>query len=130
MRINSLHKTALPAQAPDQALQPDAVAPIPVRNVALVIIATGVALFVLQQNDDSAKPPPGVVRVQVEQPSMSATSLLLSSGVSVLMAVNQLVMILFLTYFMLLSDDLFKRKFVELSSTLAEKKLTVEIIND
>ncbi len=229
MRINSLHKTALPAQAPDQALQPDAVAPIPVRNVALVIIATGVALFVLQQmqwvfvpfvlglllfyaldpmvdwlqkmwvprvigaglalvlamgsvgvisymlqdqaltvvnqlpegarkiatlferrrgagpgpmdkvqqaarelqkNDDSAKPPPGVVRVQVEQSSMSATSLLLSSGVSVLMAVNQLVMILFLTYFMLLSDDLFKRKFVELSSTLAEKKLTVEIIND
>jgi hypothetical protein len=49
MRINSLHKPALPAQAPDPAPPPDAVAPVPVRNVALIIIATGVALFVLQQ---------------------------------------------------------------------------------
>jgi predicted PurR-regulated permease PerM len=41
-----------------------------------------------------------------------------------------LVMILFLTYFMLVADDLFKRKFVELAPTFYEKKLTVEIIND
>ena len=31
---------------------------------------------------------------------------------------------------MLLSDDLFKRKLVELSPSLSEKKLTLEIIND
>jgi predicted PurR-regulated permease PerM len=84
----------------------------------------------LQKSDDSAKPPPGVVRVQVEQPSVSATSLMMSSSWTLLLASNQLVMILFLTYFMLLSDDLFKRKFVELAPGLSEKKLTLEIIND
>jgi len=84
----------------------------------------------LQKGDVAVKPPPGVVRVQVEQPTSSATSLVLSSGMTMLMAANQLVMILFLTYFMLLSDELFKRKFVELSPGLSEKKLTVGIIND
>jgi predicted PurR-regulated permease PerM len=46
-------------------------------------------------------------------------------------AVNQLIMILFLTYFVLLSDKLLRRKFVELAGpTLSKKKLTVEIIDD
>jgi predicted PurR-regulated permease PerM len=229
MRTNSLHKSTLPAPAPDPTPQPPNVAPVPVRNAALIVIATGVALFVLQQlqwvfvpfvlalllfyaldpivdwlqkwwvprmigaalalalamggvgviayllqdealtvvnqlpegarkiatlferrrsdepgpmdkvqqaaetlqkNDSSTKLAPGVVRVQVEQPSMSAKSMLLWSGLSVLMAANQLVMILFLAYFMLLSDVLFKHKLVELSPSLAEKKLTVGIIND
>jgi len=84
----------------------------------------------LQKSDAGTKPPPGVVRVQVEQPRISVPSLLLSSGMGLISAVNQLVMILFLTYFMLLSDDLFKRKLVELSPSLSEKKLTLEIIND
>src|SRR5207237_716818 len=84
----------------------------------------------LQKSDDSAKPPPGVVRVQVEQPTMSATSLALSGGMTMVIAANQLVMILFLTYFMLLSGDLFKRKFVELAPGFSDKKLTLEIIND
>jgi predicted PurR-regulated permease PerM len=84
----------------------------------------------LQKSNNSNPPAPGVVRVQVEQPSVSATSLLLSSGMSVVIGANSLVMILFLTYFMLLSDELFKRKFVELAPRLSQKKLTVEIIND
>jgi predicted PurR-regulated permease PerM len=84
----------------------------------------------LQKSDDAAKPPPGVVRVQVEQPSVSATSMLLTGGMSMLIGTNQLVMILFLTYFMLLSDELFKRKLVEISPGLSDKKLTLGIIND
>ncbi len=40
-------------------------------------------------------------------------------------------MILFLTYFILLSDKLFRRKFVELAGpTLSKKKVTVEIIDE
>jgi predicted PurR-regulated permease PerM len=40
-------------------------------------------------------------------------------------------MILFLTYFVLLSDKMFRRKFVELAGpTLSKKKVTVEIIDD
>jgi predicted PurR-regulated permease PerM len=84
----------------------------------------------LQKTGGGIKPSPGVVRVQVEQPAMTATGMLLSSGVNVLLSANSIIMILFLTYFMLLSDDLFKRKFVELSPGLSEKKLTLEIIND
>ena len=79
---------------------------------------------------DSAKPAPGVVRVQVEEPRVRASSLLWSGSVGAVYAINQLIMILFLTYFLLLSDKLFRRKFVEAAGpTLSKKKLTVEIID-
>ena len=39
-------------------------------------------------------------------------------------------MVLFLTYFMLLSDQLFKRKLVELGPTLSRKKITLKILED
>ena len=80
---------------------------------------------------DTPKPDPGVVRVQVEEPRITATGLMWSGSVGVLAAFNQLVMILFLTYFVLLSDTMFRRKFVELAGpTLTKKKITLEIIND
>ena len=75
------------------------------------------------------KPQPGVVRVQVEEP-FSAKSYLWSGSINALSAANQLVMILLLTYFILLSDKMFRRKFVELAGpTLTQKKVTVEIID-
>jgi predicted PurR-regulated permease PerM len=80
---------------------------------------------------DKPKPAPGVVRVQVEEPRITATGLLWSGSMGAVSAVNQLIMILFLTYFVLLSDKLLRRKFVELAGpTLSKKKLTVEIIDD
>ena len=48
---------------------------------------------------DSPKPAPGVVRVQVEEPRITATGLLWSGSMGAVSAVNQLIMILFLTYF-------------------------------
>ena len=80
---------------------------------------------------DTPKPDPGVVRVQVEEPRITATGLLWSGSISAVAAINQLIMILFLTYFILLSDKMFRRKFVELAGpTLTKKKITLEIIND
>ena len=79
---------------------------------------------------DNVKPKPGVVRVQVEEPRVTTTGMLWSGSVSVLGALNQLLMILFLTYFGLLSDKMFRRKFVELGPTLTKKKITLEIIDD
>lgn len=38
-------------------------------------------------------------------------------------AANQLIMVLFLTYFMLLADQLFKRKLVEIVGTPSQKKV-------
>jgi predicted PurR-regulated permease PerM len=80
---------------------------------------------------DAPKPAPGVVRVQVEEPRITATGLMWSGSAGAISAANQLIMILFLTYFVLLSDKLFRRKFVELAGpTLSKKKLTIEIIDD
>ena len=80
---------------------------------------------------DATKPAPGVVRVQVEEPRVTATSLLWFGSMSAVAALNQLLMILFLTYFVLLADKLFRRKFVELAGpTLTKKKITIEIIDD
>jgi predicted PurR-regulated permease PerM len=51
--------------------------------------------------------------------------------VGLLSAINQGIVILFLTYFMLLSDDLFKRKLVEVvGPTFTKKKITVLILED
>jgi predicted PurR-regulated permease PerM len=80
---------------------------------------------------DAPKPAPGVTRVQVEEAPVTATSLLWSGSVGALSAINQAVMILFLTYFTLLSDKMFRRKFVELAGpTLTKKKITLEIIDN
>lgn len=80
---------------------------------------------------DKPKPAPGVVRVQVEEPRVTATGLMWSGSMGAITAVNQLIMIVFLTYFILLSDKMLRRKFVELAGpTLSNKKVTIEIIND
>jgi predicted PurR-regulated permease PerM len=80
---------------------------------------------------DNQKPAPGVLRVQVEEPRLTATGLLWSGSVGAFSAVNQLIMIVFFTYFLLLSDKLMRRKFVELAGpTLSKKKVTLEIIDD
>ena len=79
----------------------------------------------------TAKPEPGVVRVQVEEPRLTATGLIWSGSMNAAAALNQLIMIVFLTYFVLLSDKLFRRKFVELAGpTLSKKKITIEIIDN
>jgi predicted PurR-regulated permease PerM len=79
----------------------------------------------------AAPPAPDVLRVQVEQAPFKVGDYLWSSSMGVLSFMNQTVMILFLSYFMLLSDNLFKRKFVELAGpTLAKKKVTIQILDE
>jgi predicted PurR-regulated permease PerM len=79
----------------------------------------------------SGRTPSGATRVQVETPAFRASDYLWSGSVGALNLANQIVMILFLAYFMLLSDDLFKRKLVEIAGpTLAKKKVTVLILSN
>ena len=81
----------------------------------------------LQKTD---KATPGVMRVQVEEPRLTATSLLWSGSIGAVYALNELIMIMFLTYFLLVSEKMLKRKFVELAGpTLSKKRVTVEIID-
>jgi predicted PurR-regulated permease PerM len=84
----------------------------------------------LQATKDPQVTNPGVMRVQVENPGFQARTFVWSSSIGLLMAANQLVMVLFLTYFMLLSDQLLKRKLVEIVGSFSHKKLTVAVLED
>jgi predicted PurR-regulated permease PerM len=74
--------------------------------------------------------PPGVVRVQVEQPAIQLTEYIRWGPAGVISLLGGIVLVLFLAYFLLVSNDLFKRKLVEVSgTTLARKKVTVQVLN-
>ena len=73
--------------------------------------------------------PGGVQRVQIVQP-FRATDYLTYGSMGALALGGQAVMILFLSYFLLVSDDLFKRKLVKIVPTLAKKRITVEIVDE
>jgi predicted PurR-regulated permease PerM len=84
----------------------------------------------LQASKEPPAATPGVMRVQVENPGFQARTFVWSSSVGLLLALNQLVMVLFLTYFMLLSDQLFKRKLVQMVDSFSKKKVTVRVLED
>src|SRR4030095_6241675 len=79
---------------------------------------------------ENSSAPKGVTRVQIEEPGFQASTFVWSTSLGVASAATQLIMVLFLTYFMLLSDQLFKRKLVEIVGTLSQKKMTVTVLED
>jgi predicted PurR-regulated permease PerM len=80
---------------------------------------------------EQAEPPPGVLKVAVAEPEADGTDYVRWGTAQALEFTSQAIMILFLTFFLLVSDDLFKRKLVEIiGSTFAEKKITVQALNE
>lgn len=73
--------------------------------------------------------PGGLQRVQVVQP-FRATDYLMWGSMGVAALTAQGVMILFLAYFLLVADDLYKRKLVRIAPTLSKKKITVQIVDE
>lgn len=71
----------------------------------------------------------GVQQVQVVQPFRAGDYLMWGSMGAVALA-GQAVMILFLSYFLLVADDLYKRKLVKLAPSLSKKKITVQIVDE
>jgi predicted PurR-regulated permease PerM len=82
------------------------------------------------QASDTPAAPRGVVRVQVEDRWFQAGDFLWSGSVGLMSAASKLVMVLFLTYFMLLSGQVFKRKIVEIVGTLSQKKVTISVLEN
>jgi predicted PurR-regulated permease PerM len=84
--------------------------------------------------DAAATPPPappGVTRVQVESPPFNVTDYLLWGSIGVAAAIGQIMLVLFLVYFLLASGDLYRRKLVKIAGpSLTEKKITVQILAD
>ncbi len=77
-----------------------------------------------------APPPRGVLRVQIEEPTIELGSYMWVGTMGLLSLTSQIVMVLFLSYFLLLSDHLFKLKLVQISDGLERKRNTVRILDD
>jgi predicted PurR-regulated permease PerM len=75
--------------------------------------------------------PKGVMRVQIEEPPLRASSYLWYGSMGALAVTGQAVMVAFLTYFLLVANDLFKRKLVKhIGPTLTRKRVTVQILDE
>jgi predicted PurR-regulated permease PerM len=88
----------------------------------------------LEKAANAAAPPPpaaGVQRVQVEAPPINISDYVMYGSLGVVAAAGQLVLILFLVYFLLASGDLYRRKLVKIvGPSFTDKKLTVQILQE
>lgn len=73
----------------------------------------------------------GVQKVEIVAPPFRASDYLWSGGLNLAGFATQFVLVLFLVYFFLVTGDLYKRKVVKIAgSTLSEKKITVQILDE
>ena len=83
--------------------------------------------------DGNGAPPtrPGVTRVQVEDPPINVNDYVMWGSLSIATAAGQLLLILFLAYFLLSSGDLYRRKLVKIvGPSLTKKKVTLQILQE
>jgi predicted PurR-regulated permease PerM len=74
---------------------------------------------------------PGVTRIQVEPTPFSLRQMIWRSTGGLFAFAGQALVVVILTFYFLASADLYKRKLVKIVGTrMAEKRLTVEILND
>jgi predicted PurR-regulated permease PerM len=81
---------------------------------------------------DAAAPTPstpGVQRVRVDPPPFSIGDYVMWGSMGLATAIGQFVLILFLSYFLLASGDLYRRKIVKIAGpSLTQKKITLQIL--
>jgi len=76
-------------------------------------------------------PPAGVQRVQVETPPINVTSYVVLGSLGIATGLAQFIMILFLSFFLLASGDLYRRKLVKIvGPSLTKKKITLQILQE
>jgi len=75
--------------------------------------------------------PLGVTRVQIEKPKLNVKEFLWMGTKGAVGFTGQLIMVLFLAYFMLVSGDTFRRKLVKITGpTLSKKKITLQVLDE
>jgi predicted PurR-regulated permease PerM len=73
----------------------------------------------------------GVQKVEIVEPAFRASDYIWMGGLGLFNIGAQLVLVLFLVYFFLVTGDLYKRKVVKIAGpTLSQKKITVQILDD
>ena len=84
-----------------------------------------------QAGGGGAPPGRGISRVVVEKPRFDLRDYLWTGTIGLASFLGQVVMVTFLTYFLLVSGDTFRRKLVKIAGPgLAEKKLTVQALDE
>jgi predicted PurR-regulated permease PerM len=77
------------------------------------------------------RPPSGVTRVQIVSAPFALSDYVVWGSVGIAAVFGQLVLVLFLTYFLLASGDLIRRKLVKIAGpSLTQKKVTVQILEE
>lgn len=89
----------------------------------------------LEQAAEEASPPKaatrGVQRVMIEKPRFDIRDHLWTGTIGLASLLGQVTVVTFLTYFLLISGDTFRRKLVKITGpTLADKKITVQALDE
>jgi predicted PurR-regulated permease PerM len=86
----------------------------------------------LERAANAAAPAPGGNnRVQVQDPPLRVTDYLVWGSMSLFAGAMQVLMILFLSYFLLAAGDLYRRKLVKMAGpSLEKKKITLQILRE
>ena len=72
----------------------------------------------------------GATRVVVEKAHFNITDYLWTGTMGLVAVAGQAMVVLFLTYFLMLSGETFRRKLVKLTPTLSNKKITLQALNE
>ena len=72
----------------------------------------------------------GATRVVVEKAHFNITDYLWTGTMGLVALIGQAMVVLFLTYFLMLSGDTFRRKLVKLTPSLSNKKITLQALNE
>ena len=79
----------------------------------------------------AATAPKGVTRVLIEKSKLNISDYLWTGTLGAAVFAGQAVMVLFLTYFLLVSGDTFRRKLVRITGpTLSKKKVTLQVLDE
>jgi predicted PurR-regulated permease PerM len=103
------------------------------KDTALDTVQKAAAELERAANESNVKQPTqrNVQRVVVEKPAFNIREHLWSGTLGLLNLLGQVTLVTFLTYFLLLSGDTFRRKMVKITGpTLSEKKITVQALDE
>ncbi len=93
--------------------------------------ATEVERATTQAAGGSSVPRQPATHVVIDQPTFKLGTYLWAGSKGAVGALGQAIMVLFLTFFLLVGGDTFKRKLVRLTGpSLSKKKITVQIVDD
>lgn len=124
--IDSLPRAA---QKLRQALRPDASKP----DTAIEKMQSAATEIerAAQENSTAAPANRGITRVQIEQPHFNVRNYLWTGTIGLIGLIAQIVVVCFITFFLLASGDSFRRKLVKIAGpTFTRRKITIQALDE